>query len=165
MGKTRYIVALFGAVITLAGTLAGSVEAMPGPEDLDRAKKVLEVMVQPSSASIRTILIKADADLNGRFDSFLKLTDVAGGCRDGYISAKDNSPRRWVAREGRLTFEAGGGKDCYLLADGWRALDTILDDISGGIIEAITSASGSGSYRVLPPRKDLVFWEYWGYRP
>lgn len=162
MGKLRYIVALFGAVITLAG----SVEAMPGPEDLDRAKKVLEVMVQPAQGTgARTILVKADSDLDGRFDVFFKLTDVAGGCKDGYISSADNSPRRWVVRDGRLVVEAGGGKDCYLLADAWRARDTILDDISGGIIEAITSASGSGSYRVLPPRKDLVFWEYWGYRP
>lgn len=164
MGKTRYIVALFGAVITLAGTLAGSVEAMPGPEDLDRAQKVLEVMVQPAQGTgARIILVKADSDLDGRFDVFFKLTDVAGGCKDGYISSTDNSPRRWVVQDGRLTFEAGEAKDCYLLADGWRALDTVLDDICGGIIGAITSADED--FRVLPPRKDVVFREYWGYRP
>lgn len=145
--------------------LAAQIPSAPSQGDLDRARKVLEVMVQPSAMSIRTILAKVDSDLDGRFDTFLNLTDVAGGCRDGYISATDNSPRRWVVQDGRLTFEAGEAKDCYLLADGWRALDTVLDDICGGIIGAITSAEAEEDFRVLPPRKDVVFREYWGYRP
>ncbi|AJY71113.1 hypothetical protein RW64_16870 [Geobacter sulfurreducens] len=146
--------------------LATPIPSAPNPSqgDLDRARKVLEVMVQPSTMSIGTVLIKVDSNLDGRFDAFLKLTDVAGGCKDGYISSSDQSSRRWVVREGQLVVEAGEARDCYLLADGWRALDTVLNDISGGIIEAVTSAAGA-NYSVLPPRKDLVFREYWGYRP
>ena len=119
---------------------------------------LLEVLIQPdSTGDIGTVTISRDTDLDGKVDSSSRLpVPVSGICANGVIACEPGSWRqchyfRWDVdaanalklTEGEMTDLSG----CYCVNNSCGAnlvlgnLPTVLKDLGGGMIGALTTAS------------------------
>lgn len=121
---------------------------------------LLEVLVQPdSTGDIGTVTISRDTDLDGSFDSTSRLpVPVSGICANGVIACEPGSWRqchyfRWdVDAAKALKLAEGEMSDlsgCYCVNNSCGAnlvlgnLPTVLKDLGGGMVGALTTASPS----------------------
>jgi hypothetical protein len=121
---------------------------------------LLEVLVQPApTGDIGTVTISRDTDLDGTFDSTTRLPVLVSGiCANGVIACEPGSWNqchyfRWGVdaakalklSEGEMTDLSG----CYCVNNSCGAnlvlgnLPTVLKDLGGGMVGALTTASPS----------------------
>ncbi|WP_454882982.1 hypothetical protein [Sphingomonas oryzagri] len=123
----------------------------------EKTAKMLEVLAQPSSTGdLGTVRISRDTDFDGSFDSALTLPmPVSGICANGIISC---TPGTWDAcryfqwnvdstKALKLTqVDMPNLSSCYCINNScgqdlaWNNLPSVLGDLGGGIVGALTSA-------------------------